>query len=71
MGGPAAGANDNKGDEWVYLRNGDEAIGHRGDREMTNDNLALDFLSLFLNSDFWNFITTETNRYAHQLPISF
>lgn len=36
--------------EWI--KPFDEPIGYGGDREMTNDNLALDFISLFLEFDY-------------------
>ncbi|KAL2102438.1 hypothetical protein ACEWY4_001606 [Coilia grayii] len=77
---PLAGANTND-DGWVHLRNHcdehcdwikpfDEPIGYKGDKEMSNDNSALNFLSLFLSDDFWDLITKETNRYAHQFLAS-
>ncbi len=69
----AGNSDDNGG--WVYLRNEevyqdwikcfDEPVGYLGEKDLTSA-APLDFLSLFLTDDFWNLITNETNRYAHQ-----
>ncbi|KAL1276604.1 hypothetical protein QQF64_036227 [Cirrhinus molitorella] len=69
----AGNSDDNGG--WVYLRNEevyqdwikcfDEPVGYIGEKDLTSA-APLDFLSLFLTDDFWNLITNETNRYAHQ-----
>ena len=42
----------------------------RGTENSPNADSALDFLSLFHNDDFWNLLTVETNRYAHQFLAS-
>uniref|UniRef100_A0A8C1XPE6 PiggyBac transposable element-derived protein domain-containing protein n=1 Tax=Cyprinus carpio TaxID=7962 RepID=A0A8C1XPE6_CYPCA len=41
----------------------DQPIGYLGERELSNANSPLDFLSLFLSDDL---LVNETNRYAHQ-----
>jgi len=38
--------------------------------EDSNADSAPDFLSLFLNDDFWNLLTVETNLYAHKFLAS-
>ena len=53
-----------------WIKPFDETVGYHGDRELSNADSALDFLSLFLNDDFWNLSTVETNRYAHQFLAS-
>ncbi|KAM4544857.1 piggyBac transposable element-derived protein 4-like [Odontesthes bonariensis] len=48
----------------------EQQIGYTGDKDLTNSDSALDFLSLFLNDEFWNLLVTETNRYAQQFLAS-
>ena len=61
-------ANEEQYETWI--RPFDCPIGYRGERELSNANSPLDFLSLFLSDDFWNLLTTETNQYAHQFLAS-
>ena len=50
--------------EWI--KQFDEPVGYIGEKDLTSAH-PIDFLSLFLTDDFWNHITNETNRYAHQV----
>uniref|UniRef100_A0A3Q1EFJ1 PiggyBac transposable element-derived protein domain-containing protein n=1 Tax=Acanthochromis polyacanthus TaxID=80966 RepID=A0A3Q1EFJ1_9TELE len=42
-----------------------DPVGYRGDRDLTNSE-PIDFLSLFMDGEFWSLLINETNRYAHQ-----
>lgn len=66
--------NDNHGWEYLgseevfykWIRDFDEPVGYRGDKDLTDAN-ASDFLSLFLDEDFWNLITNETDMLTSTL----
>ena len=62
----------NEGEHHEWIRQFDETVGCCGDKDLINAK-PTDSLSLFLNwiildylDYFWDLITSETNRYAHQ-----
>ena len=49
----------------IWIKNFSEQVGFLGDQNMANAE-PLEFLSLFLDDEFWELLTLETNRYAKQ-----